>query len=148
MLHVRLHLPPATRMLYLVLVALICSVPSCGQYEETSISWTAISGGLYSVRDEDGSFRIAKVLATDDSGVHARLFSNRFADRPRSGDTHLLFMTGIRTDSASFGIGHIPLTHRAWTTWDPQLISHDSVSDSELEGYDIWLHSSGSYYGD
>jgi|SRR3990172_4245945 len=103
-------------------------------------------GGLYSVDDGEGWFRIAKVLVIDKQGVHVRLFKNRWKDRPISVDVSTLSLGTIH-DKDGFGMGHLPLTKSAFQAWRPVLIKITNVADSELDGYKEWLRSGGGYFG-
>src|SRR5262249_22172139 len=49
-----------------------------GGEEERSQAPAGLVGGLYATRDEDGSYRILKVLAADERVVHLRCYANRF----------------------------------------------------------------------
>ncbi len=103
------------------------------------------TGGLYSVDDGEGWFRIAKVLVVDNQGVHIRLYKNRWKHRPTSIDEKTLSLGTIH-DKDGFGMGHLPLTKSAFQAWSPVLIKITTVIDSELDGYKEWQSSGGSGY--
>lgn len=113
--------------------------------ERTSPALT--EGGIYSHLDEDGRYGVLKILKIDDGGVHLRLYSNRFAERPSGVDESKLFMAGInRQPHEALGMGHIPVSHRSFSTWQYRLIQMSSVTDDELDGYRVWEEASGGYF--
>ena len=103
-------------------------------------------GSLYSVNDGEGWFRIAKVLAVDEKGVHIRLYKNRFKDRPTTVDKRALSL-GKVDDPDGFGMGHLPLTRAAFVAWQPKLLERGEVSSEELDGFLEWQKSGGGYFG-
>jgi hypothetical protein len=105
------------------------------------------AGALYSVDDGEGFFRVAKVLIVDSGGVHIRLYKNRFETRPKNVDFSSLSLGSIH-EKDGFGMGHLPLTHRAFREWDPVFIGNSPVGPDELEGFNEWKLASGGYFGD
>ncbi len=85
--------------------------------------------------DDDGTFRIAKVLATETDGIHLRVYSQRFTTAPRERPAELTL--GSFEDD-SFGVGHLPLAWRELALWEPRRIGREAVADDELDGYEIW----------
>jgi len=104
------------------------------------------AGALYSVDGGEGYFQMAKVLAIDATGVHVRLYRNRFVTRPTNVDTASLQMGNIH-DQGGFGIGHMPLTHRAFAAWHPVFMADGVVTDDELDGFREWESAQGGYFG-
>ncbi|MGV3724798.1 MAG: hypothetical protein ACO1SX_28195 [Actinomycetota bacterium] len=107
------------------------------------------AGGLYSTDSGDGSFGIVKVLVEDPSTVHLRLYQNRFTQRPESVDPATLTLGGIDDEDSGIGIGigHLPLARRDFLNWRPMLLMKQSVSDDELEGYQMWKEAGGGVFG-
>ncbi|MCW5891051.1 MAG: hypothetical protein KIT14_10925 [bacterium] len=103
-------------------------------------------GALYSVDDGEGHYRIAKILALDDRGVHMRLYKKKFSTRPATADPSSLTLGSV-DDADGFGMGHLPLTRRAFLAWEPVFIAPGVVSAEELDGYEIWKEG-GGYFGD
>ena len=103
-------------------------------------------GALYSVDDGEGWFRIAKILAVDEKGVHIRLYKNRFKIRPATVDKAVLSLGKI-DDPDSFGMGHLPLTRAAFVAWQPALLERGTVSSGELDGFLEWQKAGGGYFG-
>ena len=105
------------------------------------------AGALYSVTSEDGAyFQVVKVLAVDPVGVHIRLYKNRFTTRPATVNFGSLSLGSIR-DADGFGMGHLPLTHRAFAAWTPIYIADHKVEADELAGYEEWQSAQGGYFG-
>ena len=105
------------------------------------------AGALYSVDDGEGWFRVAKVLLVEGEGVHIRLYKNRFKTRPDSVDFQSLTL-GTVHDTDGFGMGHLPLTRRAFRAWQPVFLAESPVAESELEGYRAWKDAKGGFWGD
>jgi hypothetical protein len=104
------------------------------------------AGALYSVNGGEGYFQVAKVLVTDATGVHIRLYRNRFETRPKDVDLLSLQLGSIH-DRDELGMGHVPLTHRTFEAWQPVYLADSSVTEDELEGYREWESAKGGYFG-
>jgi len=103
-------------------------------------------GGLYSVDDGEGNYRVAKILALDDSAVHICLYKNKYRSRPATVEGSSLSLGTIH-DKDGFGMGHLPLSRTAFANWQPVFLSQSSVTDEELEGYKIWKEDQGGVFG-
>lgn len=95
-------------------------------------------GGLYVSQDEDGSWRVTKVLAIDEHAVHLRRYANRFAEQPRDIDPNQLTLGGLN-DPAGFGIGHFPVAKEGFSKQKRVLVKVVPVKEDELEGYKLYL---------
>ena len=126
----------------IIVAGFISALLGCTRPQPT----TAQVGAYYSVDDGEGWFRIAKVLATDDTGVHIRLYKNRWKERPTSLRKDDLSLGSVR-DADGFGMGHIPLTRSAFLAWEPVLLETGTVESTELDGYEEWKSSKGGYFG-
>jgi hypothetical protein len=98
-------------------------------------------GEVYSVQDKKG-YQVAKILVVDPNAVHIRLYKNLFSRRPGQIDLRTLSLDTIR-DADGFCMGHLPLSQSEFSAWEPVLITRTTVTQDELEGYDVWKHSSG-----
>ncbi|NRF72470.1 hypothetical protein HLB44_36525 [Aquincola sp. S2] len=108
---------------------------------------TLIEGGLYSTRNENGTYSVLKILKLDPEGVHVRLYSNQFPEHPAKLDTSSLYMAGMnRKADESLGMGHAPISRKAFTTWGVKFIKVVPVEGQELEGYPMWQEASGGYF--
>lgn len=104
-------------------------------------------GGLYSVEGEKGGFSIVKILKVDDVGVHIRMYSNRYPQRPTDVDVSGLYMAGMnRGPDEELGMEHLPLGRESFAGWKPQLIKVVTVEPAELDGYQIWKDANGGYF--
>jgi hypothetical protein len=101
--------------------------------------------GLYSVISGDGRYSVAKILALDEDAVHIRLYKNKFPSRPRTIDPSVLSLGSIY-DEDGFGMGHLPLSQEGFGNWQPVFLVQTSVSDEELEGYEIWKEDGGGVW--
>ena len=131
--------------LRLIIPCLTCIVAVCGCSREGSAPVAnddnAIRvGGLYATQDEDGSWRVTKVLAVDDDAVHLRSYANTFAEQPKDVDPVNLTLGGLN-DPVGFGIGHFPMAKEGFFKDKPVLVKVIPVKEEELEGYKHYLES-------
>ena len=105
-------------------------------------------GDLVSVVTDDGQFGVMKVLAVDSGGVHARLYVQRFTQRPRRANLAELSTAPFgKGHDNPFSIGHMPLSYSSFGGWQPELITRGSVvAEDELEGYHMWQVAKGDYF--
>lgn len=103
-------------------------------------------GGLYSVLAGPREFGVVKVLAFDKTGVHVRLYKNRFNSRPTRKNLPELRLGRIDEDGLP-GIGHLPIAKKIFYRWQPLFILQQEVMDDELEGYRVWEEAAGKYWG-
>ena len=90
-------------------------------------------GDLCSIVSGQGGYKVVKILKLEDDIVHARLYANRFDERPSSVQPDELELGAI--DEESFGIGHLPLASGEFEAWQPEAIAHQAVEPDELDGY-------------
>ncbi len=102
-------------------------------------------GGLYSVDDGDGVFRVVKILVLDSSAVHIRMYANEFSTRPETVDPSSLTL-GSMDDENGFGIGHLPLSREQFVKEQPVFLSQTPVTEEELEGYQMWKDGGGGVF--
>ena len=105
-----------------------------------------IIGGLYSIDEGKGGYRIAKILALDDKGTHIRFYKNSFATRPDQINPATLEIGTIH-DTDGFGMGHLPLLKDNFQSWNPIFIKQTTIEKEELEGYEMWKEAGGGYFG-
>ena len=102
-------------------------------------------GGIYSVWTQ-GCYRAMKLLSVDDGGVHVRLYSNSWEERPM--DINLTQLTLDSTaENSSRAIGHMPLVKTKFLAMGPRLVISVAVEESELDGYRMWAEAKGGYFG-
>lgn len=127
-------------LVVVIIVALLFLIWSRHRY--TQEQWRA--GGLYSVREGAG-FGIAKVLVVDSAAVHVRVYQQKYASRPTTIDPGTLTLGKL--GDKDFSIGHVPLSRKSFSSWDPIFLNQQSVSEDELDGYRIWQHGNGGVFG-
>jgi hypothetical protein len=93
-------------------------------------------GSICTVEDGDGKFGIIKVLVIDAEIAHVKIYKNKYTTRPSKIDLKTLSM-GSMYDKDGFGIGHTPLARKGFEEWKPIVIANESISEEELEGYNI-----------
>jgi hypothetical protein len=131
-----------TGVIALVVVAIFALIWYVAR-RETNPAWEI--GGLYSVRDSEREFRVAKVLAIDPGVVSIRMYKQTFDERPSNIDPAKLSLGSIN-DADGFGIGHLPLDAPTFSSWEPQFLLRTSLTDEELEGYRMWKESGGGAF--
>jgi hypothetical protein len=115
------------------------AVNGCSKEKSNSVTPQSIQvGGLYATRDQDGGWRVMKVLAVDDQAVHLRSYANKFVEQPKDIDPAVLTLGGLNSP-AGFGIGHFPLAKEGFLKDKPVLIKIVPVKEDELEGYRLYL---------
>lgn len=97
-------------------------------------------GGLYATQDDDGSWRVVKVLALDGHAVHLRSYANKFQEQPKDIDPATLTLGGLK-DPAGFGIGHFPVAKEGFFKEKRVLLKVVPVKDDELDGYKLYLEA-------
>src|SRR4051812_34844414 len=117
-------------ILFFCLALIVVAVVACGRRNTPE---GIVVGGLYASKREDGSFRVSKVLAVDQSAVHVRIYKNKFSGLPQNLDTSVLSL-GKLGDSEGFGIGHAPIAKEGWLA-SHVFLKKEPVHDEELEGY-------------
>jgi len=100
---------------------------------------------LYSIDNGDGEFGIVKIIVLEPQAVHVRLYKQKFAIRPVSIDAKSLTLGSI-DDKDGFGIGHLPLSRNEFESWEPIFLTQQSVSQEELDGYEMWKQGSGKTF--
>lgn len=105
-----------------------------------------VAGDLWSVLTEDGRYGVMNVLAVDEVGVHARLYAQRFKERPRSFDGVSLTTEPFKPGEIPFSMGHVPLSNASFRGWEPQPIAPGTVDEDELEGFRMWQEAQGGYF--
>lgn len=97
-----------------------------------------IVGGYYAVYSaKTETFRVHKLLAFDDRGVHVRMYEPTFPELP---DETVIPLLKSR-------IGHAPVGRGNFLRWKPELIAVREVADDELDGYRLWEEAKGGYFG-
>jgi hypothetical protein len=109
------------------------------------------TGGLYAAHNNDGAYRIYKVLAVDNLAVHLRKYSNQFDAPPSRLDPSSLNL-GLNFEAwqakgapaSELPMGHFPLAHDGFWKMQPSLIQVEPIADDELAGYHTWLQNYSS----
>jgi hypothetical protein len=85
-------------------------------------------------------YGVLKILKAEDQIAQIRLYKNRFDRIPPRVEPNSLDLGTIH-DRDGFGIGHLPISHETFASWQPQFQQHALV---EPDGYQIWKNSRGS----
>ena len=89
------------------------------------------AGGLYASKNEAGKYTITKILVLDEIAVHARFYNEKFDRIPIE----------LSSSNLTFLIGHVPMAREGFLREEQHLIVVEKVSDSELEGYRLYLEA-------
>jgi hypothetical protein len=122
-----MRIPPILTLLLVALAFVACSKRNKTMKDDDSPK----VGGVYANKSEDGAYRITKVLVVDQFAVHIRMYADKFDALPPTIDTSKL----------KFLIGHAPLAREAFTREPGMLLKVETVSESELEGYRLYLEA-------
>lgn len=117
-----------------VLVLISCgedcgSINKASKKEETVTSSELQTGGLYLFKNSDSTYSVGKILVLDDFAVHVRYYSNKFKTKP----------TKINSKDLEVMIGHAPIAREGFLENGRELLSVETVEESELEGYRYYL---------
>ena len=107
-------------------------------------------GGLYSIEDGAGGYRIVKVIATDERFVHLRLYYNHFDARPIAVEPRKLRLGSMFPPEAGEyrnSMSHMPVRAAELIAWQPELLDTRPVTAAELEPYQNWLAEGGTGAG-
>lgn len=130
--------PPYLRHLAAILPVLVFG---CGPVGDPPMQL----GGLYSVEDGTGGYRIAKLLLYDTTVAHLCLYSNRFTVRPDTISISILRLQPREGELA--GREHFPAARYLFRAWNPELIGFDSVTDAERDLVQEWSRLGGKVVG-
>ena len=124
-----------TTFLLAALCILGCSNHNDGTSEsnasDTSTELTLSAGGIYASKNEAGKYTLTKILALDAETVHARFYNEEFDELP----------TEVSSGDLTFLLGHAPLARKGFLAEHRDLVTVEDVSESELEGYKIYLEA-------
>lgn len=96
-----------------------------------------VVGGLYAMREPDGSYCVVKVLVLDQHIIHLRHYAPRFESVPAQVRSSELLTGGLGSSGGIF-IGHFPLARVSFDREPKILVGREDVTDGELDGYRIW----------
>jgi len=127
-----------TFVMALVLSALTgCSSKTAGLKE----------GGIYAIKNANGSYSVLKLLKVESKGVHVRIYSNQFDALPTKVDETTLVMVGLNhKPTETLGVADQPMAGETFGTLQATFVQQSTVSASELEGYETWKKANGQYF--
>ncbi len=98
---------------------------------------------LLTVKTDEG-YGMAKLLHVDGNAVHLRVYSDRWDIPPDDVDPWSLRLGKV--GEPVIGIGHLPLSRRAFASWEPAFDRLVMMGRGELGGYRTWLGSGGGVF--
>lgn len=89
------------------------------------------AGGLYTLKNNDTSYSVCKILVLDDFAVHVRSYKEEFKTPPAK----------LSSSDLTVMIGHAPIDKAGFMQSQPKLLAVEEVKESELEGYKMYLEA-------
>jgi len=105
------------------------------------MSQNIIEGGLYAIEQENGTFKIYKVLVLEEHIVHICIYTNRFAEMPADIDPDVLHCRIDMNNLDDIGMGHLPIARVGFEEENPVFLKQTPVTEDDLEGYYYWLNA-------
>ncbi len=118
-------------------------------------------GDYFSLYYGNKGLKVAKVLVVDAVGVHLRVYTNIYEERPLTIEPSELKL-GFALQGAETvayggilealaegffpGLSHMPVRYETFREMKPRFIREGMVEDEELEGFREWEHSNGGYW--
>lgn len=122
-----------------ILLLMILPLPGCSSDQESrdltdrkmmeASNQPLQVGGIYATPDEDGSWRVVRVLALDEHAVHLRSYTDRFSEPPKD----------VALPKLNWFVGHMPLDRDGFESEPRVLVKVVPVEEDELEGYRYYL---------
>lgn len=105
------------------------------------------TGGLYSAPYESGQFVVIKILKTDSVGVHLRLYSNLFEQRPSSiNESLLLILPADNKEGLPAGTQHVAISYASFKRWGAKFIQASTVTEEEIKSFDLWFEANDGFF--
>ena len=121
------------KIITLTLSITILFIVGCGPSDNTDSNESATNelktGGIYATRNDEGKYSLSKILVLEDEAIHIRLYNEEFDEIPKS----------VSSDDLTFLLGHAPMARKGFLSDDPKFVTLESVSDSELAGYRMYI---------
>jgi len=114
-------------LLICALLSVSCSRKDSRAKEQSGPPQT---GGLYSLNDGEGGFRVGKIVAAENDVVFLHLFSERWASRPT-----------LETARLASVPAPLAYTTESFAGMQPLHLESAAVSPEELEAYETWKKS-------
>jgi hypothetical protein len=110
-------------------------------------------GAYLSIVFEGYGFGIVKLLRLEFLGIHIRLYSNTFAERPveideaslESRPLDLAHAMAGEPSPVPFAMRHLALSHASFARWQPEFVAMALVDPDEFLGYEEWKLAKGTY---
>jgi len=104
-------------------------------------------GGLYSFKNDNGTYSVLKLLKVEGAGVHVRIYSNQFDAPPTQVDESKLYIVGVtHKPNETLGVADVPLKGEVFQNYKATFVQQSTVKPEELEGYNTWKKAGGQYY--
>jgi len=126
-------------LMALLLSALVgCSSSKTGGLKE---------GGIYSFKNDNGTYSVLKILKVEGGGVHVKIYSNQFDSPPDKVDESKLYMAGVNhKDTETTSVADAPMKGETFANYHATFVQQGTVTPQELEGYNQWKKSGGEYF--
>ena len=129
-------------ILTFVMALLLSALTGC-----TSKTKGLKEGGFYSIKNDNGTYSVLKLLKVENAGVHVRIYSNQFDEVPTKVDETTLVMVGLNhKKTETLGIADQPMAGETFENLHATFVQQSTVSAAELEGYNTWKVANGKYF--
>jgi len=104
-------------------------------------------GGIYSFKNDNGTYSVLKLLKVEGAGVHVKIYSNQFDSPPANVDEAKLIIVGTdHKPDQTLGVADAPLKGEIFANYHATFVQQGTVSPQELEGYNQWKKAGGEYF--
>ncbi len=104
-------------------------------------------GGIYSFKNDNGSYSVLKILKIESGGLHIRIYSNQFDAPPTQVDESTLVIAGMdHKPNQILGQADLPILKQRFEDYKAVFVQQSTVKADELEGYKTWKAAGGKYF--
>jgi len=132
----------------ITIVLTLCSMLLGCSHSGGGSSGSLKEGGIYSFKNDNGTYSVLKILKLESAGLHIRVYSNQFDSAPTHVDESTLYMAGVdHKPNETLGLADAPITQAAFAAnWKPTFVQQSTVKPDELDGYNAWKNAGGKYF--
>jgi hypothetical protein len=123
-----------------------------GEQKPPAVGWFA-SVELRGLGVDSEGYGVVKVLRQEFRGLHVRVYSNVFAERPQRIEESMLESRPVYEElragvplTEPIAIGHLPLSRRSFSSLKPDAIRTALIEPDEMLGYEDWKSARGGYF--
>ena len=132
----------------ITIVLTLCSMLlGCSRSGGGGSSGSLKEGGIYSFKNDNGTYSVLKILKLESAGLHIRVYSNQFDSPPTQVDESTLYMAGIdHKANETLGLADAPMLNERFADYKAAFVQQSTVKPDELQGYNAWKSAGGKYF--